>query len=565
MSIETRGRIRRPQSLPKGLSGKKVAEGIRSHHNKALDGSLLVSEVDFVSLRSMHFINVCLDSRRVEPNSIFIAAAGATKTSAHGGEFVDSALQKGATLVLLEHTYPERASVIKTCAQADILCLLVDAPRALAGLLTHALFGNPAEAFASVGVTGTNGKTTVAWLFSQIAARLGEPGYSVGTLGHGPVGDLSYDGFTTPEASDLALTINAWKQTQSDAQSSPKKSLIMEVSSIALETSRVAGLAFDVGILTQLGSDHLDVHQTLERYYAAKRLLFSDYLKKSSAHDSQQGKIVYPEALRRHAFWDAGCDADDFDALSFGETSGNVQIALKEGKSKGMRVTIKEDVFELDWVLAGAHNRSNLAACLAAWVHLGRKSELRSCLQEELTLPPGRLERVKVEGQPEVWIDFAHSPDALETLLTSAREVCNGRLWVLFGCGGNRDAQKRPEMGRVASLADVVVVCNDNPRDEDPSFIAASIVQGFGTLGHACSRVVDAGASKKSSGTSKATHSFSYVVCLNRRDAIRESIHAAGPDDIVVVAGKGHETTQEVAGEKFPFSDRGEVEVALST
>ncbi|HEX5759402.1 MAG TPA: UDP-N-acetylmuramoyl-L-alanyl-D-glutamate--2,6-diaminopimelate ligase, partial [Thermoanaerobaculia bacterium] len=420
----------------------------------------------------------------------------------------------GAAAVLAAGPAPEGIAV-PWLAGAD--------PRRLLAPLAARAYRHPDRELIVAGVTGTNGKSTVATLIAAVLEAAGRRAGFLGTLGYRLGGEAFPGERTTPEASDLFRTLRAMRERGGRA-------VAMEVSSHALEQGRVAGLGFDVAVFTNLTRDHLDYHGSMERYFAAKRRLFA-LLKPAG-----RGAVNLDDP------WGRRLAADLPDALTYG-AGGDVRAEDVRLTTEGIRGTVATPAgtLRLDSPLRGRFNLENLLAAAAAAVAL--ELPLAAVETAFAAQPPvaGRLEPVD-RGQPfAAYVDYAHTDAALAAALRSARELAAGRVILVFGCGGDRDAGKRPLMGRVAGeLADLPIATSDNPRREDPLAILAAVEEGL-----------------------RASGSRDYRVVPERRRAIGEAVAAARAGDVVLVAGKGHEAVQVVGDEKLPFSDRDELARAI--
>jgi UDP-N-acetylmuramoyl-L-alanyl-D-glutamate--2,6-diaminopimelate ligase len=452
------------------------------------------------------------DSRQVRPGDLFVALPG---QRFDGRAFAAAAVAAGAVAVL----GPDPGDVT-----VDVPWLTVDDPRALLGPLAARVYGHPDRELILAGVTGTNGKSTVATLIAAILDAAGKPAGFVGTLGY-RFRDKTYaGGHTTPEASDLFRILREMRDDGAAA-------VAMEVSSHALAMGRVGGAQFDAAVFTNLTRDHLDYHKDFEDYFAAKRKLF-DLLKPG----------------RRPAFnvddpYGRRLAAEIPDALTFGER-GEVSAREVELTTAGIRGLLTTPRGEVPFAtpLLGRYNLSNLLAAAAAAETLELPHEAIVEAFAAQRPVPGRLEPVD-RGQPfAVFVDYAHTDAALEAALRSAREVVGGgKVAVVFGCGGDRDPGKRPMMGKIAGeLADLVIATSDNPRSEDPLAILAAVEAGL-----------------------KESGNRGYRLIPDRREAIRQAIAEAEPGWAVLVAGKGHETYQILGDKKLPFSDIEEIGKAL--
>jgi len=429
------------------------------------------------------------DSRAVAPGALFCCVPGAT---ADGHDFARQAVDSGAVALLCERPLGLGVTEVRV---ADV--------RATMGPVAAACHGHPSAALPVVGVTGTNGKTTTTWLLRAVLEAAGRPTGLIGTLSGAR---------TTPEAPDLQARLAALRDEGARAVS-------MEVSSHALALHRVDGTRFAVAVFTNLGRDHLDFHDTLEEYFAAKARLFTPELAEVAVVgvDDPHGRLLR-DAARIPT---RGYSLADVEDLELGPRSST-------GRWRGQRLVVP---------LGGAFNVRNALAAAMAALELG--VDEATVVEGLAAAPPvpGRFEAVALEAPFTAVVDYAHTPDALEALLGAARDVASpgARLLVAFGCGGDRDRAKRPAMGEVAArLADVVVVTSDNPRSEDPAAIAEAVRGGAAGPG-------------------------AVTTVLDRREAVATVLAEAGPGDVVVVAGKGHETTQDVGGTAVPFDDRAVV------
>jgi UDP-N-acetylmuramoyl-L-alanyl-D-glutamate--2,6-diaminopimelate ligase len=462
------------------------------------------------------------DSRSVEVGDLFAALPGARFD---GRRFVPDALQRGAVAVLAAS--PAEQPV-------DVPWLHAEQPRALLAPLAHRLYGRPDLEMTMVGVTGTNGKSTVVWVCQAVLEAAGKPAGRLGTLSYS-FRDLELPAQrTTPEVSDLVRLLRAMRDRGAAAA-------CMEASSHALVLERLGETRFDVAVFTNLTRDHLDFHGTMEEYYLAKRRLFTERLKAGGAavvnelddHGTRLG-----EELR------AGAAGRATRVVTYGDDESDVRAVDVDVDLKGIRGRIATPRGELhiETPLLGTFNLENVLAVIAVGEALELPHAAIAAGLRDVTPVPGRMEPVDL-GQPfPVFIDYAHTDDGLLHALHAVRALGPRRkLAVVFGCGGDRDRGKRPLMGKVAGqLADLVVVTSDNPRSEDPQAIMAAIEEGV-----------------------RASGNGNYRMLPDRRDAIHRTISIAGADWSILIAGKGNETGQEIAGVKHPFSDRDEALYAL--
>ncbi len=465
-----------------------------------------------------------LDSRRVDPGFLFVAVPGAV---ADGRRFAAQAVEAGAVAVLAAPGDPAEGWPDAPPFGGRVPWFETDDPRALAGPLAARAYGHPERDLTLAAVTGTNGKSTVAALLATLLEAAGRPTALFGTLGYEFGDEKIKADRTTPEATETLHLLARWREKGAEAAA-------MEASSHALALHRLDGLAFDVAVWTNLTQDHFDFHKDFESYFAAKRHLF-DLLKP----DGRAVLNVDDEYGRRLA-------AEMPDAVTYGRPGRHrPQVAARDVdlSERGIRATIEtpRGSYPIESPLLGRYNLENLLATAAAGEALGMDPE---AIREGLTRRqpiPGRLEPVD-RGQPfPVYVDYAHSPGALESLLRSVAEFSGRRIIVIFGAGGDRDQGKRAPMGRVAGkLADLPILSSDNPRGEDPLAIIRMVEVGIKEAGNA-----------------------NYRIVPDRREAIRRAIAVAGPEHVVLVTGKGHEEVQQIGGQIIPFSDREEISAAL--
>jgi len=474
------------------------------------------------------------DSRRVAPGDLFVALKGARSD---GGSFVEAALAKGAVAVLTDRD---------SKAPPGLPAIRVSDTRAALALASAAVYGHPGFALDIVGITGTNGKTTTAHLVrSAIDAALGRTACGlIGTVGH------SFDGLsvaaehTTPEADDLARILSAMRGAGATHAA-------MEVSSIALSSRRVQAIRFRVAAFTNLTRDHLDYHGTMEQYAEAKAELFTTFAPGSAVInvDDPFGRelVSRVQAPLVRVSARLGVLERDADIAPLG-----AQFSMRGIQA---RVRTPAGVVDLESPLCGAHNLENLLVTLGVVAALGLDVETAAATLRDERGAPGRLERCDSAGDDiHVLVDYAHTPDALDRVLRTVRELTTGRVIVVFGCGGDRDRTKRGPMGEAAGRgADIAIVTNDNPRGESPEAIAGAVVEGLRGLGLEELRVGDVAGARRG-----------YFVELDRARAILSAVSAAVAGDTVVVCGKGHEAYQVVGVTKAPFDDRTEARRALS-
>lgn len=461
---------------------------------------------------------ISLSSQRILPGDLYAALPG---SRAHGASYAVEAARSGAVAVLTDETGSQLA------AEAGLPVLVVTDPRAVLGWLAARIHGDPADSLRLLAVTGTQGKTTTTRLAELALEGAGITAAVIGTVGTRVAGEDIKTALTTPEAPDLHGLFALMRERGVDA-------CAMEVSSHALVMGRVDGVVFDVAAFTNLGRDHLDFHADMEDYFAAKTQLFTPERSRLALVniDDEYGRRLAAEPLiETRTFSSEGADAD-WQAVDvrLGADGSRFTVVGPAGQRVPASVPI-----------AGAFNVSNALAAIAGAAELGYDALAVADGLARAAGVPGRLERVETGRDFHVVVDYAHKPDAVEAALGTLRPLTTGRLLVVIGAGGDRDTGKRPVMGEIAArLADVLIVTDDNPRSEDPAAIRAAMLTGT-TGGKAEVREIG-----------------------DRREAIRTALELAGPGDIVLVAGKGHETGQEIAGVVHPFDDRDVVRDELA-
>ncbi|MCB1076204.1 MAG: UDP-N-acetylmuramoyl-L-alanyl-D-glutamate--2,6-diaminopimelate ligase [Verrucomicrobiae bacterium] len=481
----------------------KLADAIARISVKSVSGTL-----------ETEITGVCHDSRKVEKGSLFCALPG---EKVDGNDFVSIALERGAAAILSQKPYP---------AESPVPWLHVSDARAAMARIAANLHGDPSQAFPVVGITGTNGKTTTAFLIHHLMTASWRRAGLIGTVRY-QIGDEVFDApHTTPESADLQALL-------AEMRDADCRGAVMEVSSHGLVQHRTDAIRFAAGVFTNLSQDHLDYHRTMEAYYAAKRLLFQQIEAQGESGKDAPTLIVnrddrWGERLAKETFshvrqftfgMGAHCDfraanpTIDFNGTQF-------QLAME-----GRQMLVKTP-------LIGRFNIYNALAALSVAYGIGMNFREAVRHLESAPQVPGRLESVgdrKINFR--VYVDYAHTPDALENVLKTVRDLKPRRLIVVFGCGGDRDRTKRPMMGAAAErLSDLAILTSDNPRTEDPEAIIAQTRAGM--TGNRIGVIPD------------------------RKQAIAEAIRLAGERDIVVIAGKGHETYQEIEGVRHPFDDR---------
>jgi UDP-N-acetylmuramoyl-L-alanyl-D-glutamate--2,6-diaminopimelate ligase len=462
------------------------------------------------------------DSRSVSPGDAFIAWPGYAQD---GRRFVGAALAAGASSCLVE------AEGVEAFGFTDERIAALPGLKAATGAVADSFYAQPSAVLDVVATTGTNGKTSTAWWTAQALTRLGRRCGVIGTLGVGEPGDVTHTGLTTPDPVTLHGAFRSFVDLGFSA-------CALEASSIGIVEHRLAAARIDVALFTNFTRDHLDYHGSMAAYWAAKRALFGwpglraaviniddEQGEQLAAELSGQSLDVWTVSLQRPA---------RLAALDLRYDAAGLAFTLAEGSTRA----------DVHSALVGEFNASNLLVVLGGLRALGVPLADAARVAARLTPVPGRLQRVLSSNTAiEVLVDYAHTPDALAKVLQALRPLATargGQLWCVFGCGGNRDATKRPLMGAIAAAgADHVVITSDNPRDERPCEILTQILAGV--TGHDEVDVIE-----------------------DRRLAITHAVRGAADGDVVLLAGKGHEDYQEIAGEKRPFSDLEEARVALA-
>ncbi|MEJ2602365.1 MAG: UDP-N-acetylmuramoyl-L-alanyl-D-glutamate--2,6-diaminopimelate ligase [Gammaproteobacteria bacterium] len=461
--------------------------------------------------------DIVLDSRRVTPGGVFFACGG---TAGHGLDHVEGALRAGAAAVVWEP-----APGMAPPTGLPIPAIAVPGLRGHLGAVADRWFGAPSAQLDVVGITGTNGKSSVSWLLADALGRLGRRCAYLGTLGSGLPGDLEESMLTTPDVIELHRRLAGFVERGADAAA-------IEVSSHALDQGRTDGVRLAAAAFVNLSRDHLDYHGSMEAYGEAK------------------AKLMAAPGLERRVI-----NVDDAFGARLARRHADTALAVTrhDVPFAGRRLAITDTVLAGDGIrfaftgpggsgcvrarLRGEFNVENLAVVLGLLLESGVPADEAARVLGEISPPPGRLQTVG-DGAPLVVVDYAHTPGALESVLAALRPHCRGQLWCVFGCGGDRDPGKRPLMARAAAVADRVIVTSDNPRSEDPLRIIDDIMAGAPAAGR-------------------------FRAIADRRQAIREAIRSAAVEDCVLVAGRGHERHQVMAAGPRPFDDAAEALSAL--
>ncbi len=483
--------------------------------NPTVELAALVSGIVASKVADLRISDLTLDSRAVTPGALFLACPGLKH---HGLEFLDAAVKAGAAAVLWEPA----PGVSKPRLPAGVIAHEVPGLSRYVGTLADRFFGSPSAALTVAGVTGTNGKTTTAFLIAQALEACGEASAYAGTLGFGRPRFLRGTTHTTPDCVSVHREL-------ADARGLGVKNVAMEVSSHALDQGRVDAVRFRTAIFTNLTRDHLDYHGTMESYGAAKARLFQ-----TPGLEARVINVTDPFGRELAARQDPG----ELIAVATDRTEPRAErfVSARHVRTmpRGLDLDVETHLGAVNFPapLVGRFNTENILLTLAALLVRGHGLARATRALANVCAPAGRMETFHRQGRAVAVVDYAHSPDALAKALGALREHCAGRLWCVFGCGGDRDPGKRPMMASVAErLADVTIVTDDNPRTESGDAIVAGVLQGFADR----TRV---------------------RVIRDRAAAIRTALAEAEAADAVLIAGKGHEHYQIYGTEKRDFSDR---------
>lgn len=468
----------------------------------------------------------------VEPGGLFVAIAG---HAADGHDFIDAAIKKGAVAVVSQKEL-----------RSEILNIQVANTRQALADIAAWFYGRPSERLTVIGITGTNGKTTTAYLVESILQQAGCEVGVIGTIDYRYAGKCFDNPITTPESLDL-------QRIFADMLRAGVTHVVMETSSHAIDLYRIRSCWFDVAVFINLSQDHLDFHGNMESYWASKKRLFSEYLLSGPKKDQAVAVI--------------NCNSSKGKELA-----NNLQVpAIKVGSGPGdtvRTVSAKCDLngiageietpdgkFDFRSQLVGAHNLENILCAAGVGLALNMSTDdLKSGINAVAAIP-GRLERIENDSGRFVYVDYAHTPDALENVIRALRAVSADRIICVFGCGGDRDTEKRPLMGEIAvRLCDFVVITSDNPRTEEPMAIIDQILEGAQKINCRRYSSIDLQNGFKEKG---------YVVEGDRKRAIQLGISVSQSDDTVLIAGKGHETYQILGTSTIAFDDREEARKAL--
>lgn len=449
-------------------------------------------------IQSLHY-----DSRNVTKDSLFFCIRG---INLDGHQFALQAIEKGAIALIVDH----KLEIFNQITQ-----ILVEDCRIAMALIATAFYENPAKKLTMIGVTGTNGKTSITYLIKTIAEQAGKKVGLIGTI-QSMIGNVVIPSDrTTPESLDLQKLLSEMVTEKVDC-------VVMEVSSHSIVLNRIAGIVFDIGIFSNLTQDHLDFHGTLENYLNAKKKLFYQSRQAVINIDDENGRFISKNILIPVCKYGIRECAD--------VNACNIEITIK---GVSYELMLLEDKININLCIPGIFSVYNSMAAAAACNILGISLDMIKKGLEALKGIPGRFEIIKIPREYTVILDYAHTPDGLENILKTAKEFAKGRIITLFGCGGDRDRGKRSIMGKVAGMySDYCIITSDNPRSEDAMSIITQIVEGIKET--ACE----------------------YICIESRREAIRYALKFGKEDDVIILAGKGHETYQIIKGKQYPFDEK---------
>ena len=516
-----------------------AAQGTKDEH--AALGEISPADLIDMDIESIHY-----RAQEVLPGGMFVAIKGQT---ADGHDFMHQALQKGAVAVATQEEPPQPylnqclAQAVKT---QPIIIRVSDTRKAMADLSAR-FYGDPSGNMTLIGITGTNGKTTVAYLIESILLRAGYKTGVIGTINYRYADKTFNNPMTTPESLDLQRILAQMRRAG-------VTHVVMEASSHAMDLYRIRGCWFDVAVFTNLSQDHLDFHGNMQAYWASKKKLFTEYLTRGPKRERALAVINCDDPRGREL-------ADSL-SIPVVKTGSNADCEIKaenyqcELIGTSGKAATPGGSFDFKTPLVGVHNVENILNAAGIGSALNIAPHIIRQGIEALSAIPGRLESITNNTGRFVYVDYAHTPDALENAVSAIKEIAPARIICVFGCGGDRDLKKRPLMGEIAArLGDLSIVTSDNPRSEDPLAIIEQILPGVRQAAGVeySSRDLAAGFEKKG-----------FVVEPNRRRAIELGIHASRPDDAVLIAGKGHETYQILGDTTIDFDDRVEARKVLN-
>jgi len=499
-----------------------------SHLLKSIAVKSVFGEKKEDGMEKAEVVSIHCRAQDVRQDGIFVAIQG---YMTDGHDYVDAALANGASAIITQKPV-ERDSII----------IEVEDTRKALSALSAAFYGNPSEALVLIGITGTNGKTTTAYLIESILVKAGFRVGVIGTINYRYLGKIFNSPVTTPESLDLQRIL-------AEMINQGITHVVVEVSSHAIDQHRIANCWFDVGVFTNLSQDHLDYHGDMDSYWSCKKRLFTENLMSGPKKGRTLAVINCDDTRGKELALELKAQSSKLEVF---ELSDNMirpsNIKCEPNGITGRLSTIKGD-FDFKSSLIGKHNLKNIISVTGVGIALNLPLNVIKAGIEDVTRIPGRLEAIPNTAGRFVYVDYAHTPDALENVLSSLKSIAQGRIICVFGCGGDRDKGKRHQMGEIAGrLCDIAVITSDNPRTEAPMDIIAQALNGM----RKTSMEEGLGGGKKG-----------YVVEPDRKKAIELAVTISRADDIILIAGKGHETYQIIGSKTVPFDDRKEAEAAL--
>jgi UDP-N-acetylmuramyl-tripeptide synthetase len=513
-----------------------VKEGMEHQHSAGTGqhNDLCACLLDY-EIGSIHY-----RAQEVKPDGLFVAIKG---FKADGHDFIDEALARGASVIVTQKPVNKESVIIE----------VENTRRALAAISAN-FYGNASEKLFIIGITGTNGKTTTAYIIESILAEAGFKVGVIGTINYRYSGRVFPNPMTTPESLDLQRILT-------EMHENGITHVVLEVSSHAIDLHRIDHCRINIGVFTNLTREHLDYHGDMDSYWFCKKRLFTEHLK-TGPKKGRTLAVVNCDDKRGKGLYNLLSEASDsMIVISTGSTADkmiwpdNIKYSLTGITG---RISTEKGIFNFKSPLAGEHNLENILSATGVGIALGLSPAIIKAGIEKTGWIPGRLEFIPNKAGKFVFVDYAHTPDALEHVLSSLKSIKDnkiGRIICVFGCGGDRDRGKRPRMGEIAGrFCDLTIITSDNPRTEDPMGIISQIVEGIKQT------------SSKEYTLPELVNGIQERGCViepDRRKAIKLSITSAGPGDIILIAGKGHETYQLIKGETFPFDDREEARKAF--
>jgi UDP-N-acetylmuramoyl-L-alanyl-D-glutamate--2,6-diaminopimelate ligase len=522
------------------------AERIEQSAKGNAQGIHALCDLDQTELPDREISSIHYRAQDVQPAGLFVAIEGQT---ADGHDYIDQALQQGAAAIVVKKKPGQSVNPEDIAGTKDKNPVLIQVPDTRIALadLAACFYKNPSQHMHLIGITGTNGKTTVAYLIESILLKAGFKVGVIGTINYRYGNHVFPNPMTTPESLDLQRIL-------AQMLSAGVTHVVMEASSHAMDLYRIKGCQFDVAVFTNLSQDHLDYHGDMQSYWSSKKRLFTEYLIHGSQNDKAVAVINCDDSK--------GKELADLLSIKVIKTGSAPECEIKAETSRyGLvgtngRLSFPRGSFDFKTPLVGTHNLENILSASGAAAALNIAPDTIKSGIEALAAIPGRLESIENSSGRFVYVDYAHTPDALENALSALKSIAAARIICVFGCGGDRDRKKRPMMGEIAArLCDLAVVTSDNPRSEDPAAIIGQILPGIEQAnGHPYSAdFLKTGFDKKG-----------YAVEPDRRHAIELAIRVSRADDAVLIAGKGHETYQILGDTTIDFDDREEARKALA-